>query len=160
MRANIKLSYDSYRGQCVILLLAALSDLGGKSTKREVLEYIARRPFFEMASEDPLPFPTGHAGEPRWELLLRYASGACVNGLCIVGGEDGSWELMPAGRKLYSRTCDLLRDGTYDLHRCFLWTPEFKKRMAPDYTPLPDEPHRPAAFYQYLERQLSALAMA
>jgi hypothetical protein len=160
MRANIKLSYDSYRGQCVILLLAALSDLGGKSTKRDVLEYIARRHFFEMEGEDPLPFPTGQATEPRWELLLRYASGACVNGRCIREGDDGSWELTPTGRELYSRTSDLLRNGTYDLHRCFLWTPAFKSRMSPDYTPRANEPHRPAGFYQYLERQLSALAVA
>lgn len=160
MRANIKLSYDSYRGQCVILLLAALSDLGGKSTKQEVLDYIARHEFFEMESEDPLPFASGVGPEPRWELLLRYASGACVKGLSIREAEDGSWELTPAGRELYSHTCDLLRNGTFDMHRCFLWTPAFKRRMAPDYNPRPDEPHRPPGFYQYLERQLSALAAA
>jgi len=160
MKVKTKFKYDSFRGQCVMLLLGALHELGGRSRRREVLGYIAERNYFEMAPEDRLPFPTAIQPEARWELLMGDVVPACVQGGGILETEEGSWELTAEGADLYSQTVDRFRDGTFDAHRCFLWTAHFKRRLVPDYERWPEDRQRPADLYHDVLWHLSALAAA
>ena len=160
MSCRSNFSYDSFRGQCVMLLLGALKELRGKRTKREVLGYIAEKHYFDMAAEDQLPFPTHVRTEPRWELLMSWVFPDCLHGGCIRETVEGRWQLTREGAKLYSRTAKLLRDGTFDPHQCFLWTGEFKKRLVPAYKPRPGDRHRPTHLYENVRRQLDDASLA
>ena len=159
MVCRLKLSYDSFRGQCVMLLLGAPKELGGTRTKREVLGYIAEQHYFNMEAEDRLPFPTDLRAEPRWELLMGWVLPSCLRGRCIRETVEGRWQLTREGARLYSRTAKLLRDGTFDSHQCFLWTGEFKKRLVPAYKPRPGDRHRPTHLYENVRRQLDDAAL-
>lgn len=156
----MKMNYDSLRGQCVLLLLAALGELGGQGTKREVLGHIARRHYFEEGAEDRLPFPTALQPEPRWELLMGLAWTTCVEGGCIVEGDGDVWQLTAEGAEFYKQSAGLFQDGTFDAHRCFLLTTKFKRRLVPGYAPRPDERHRPAGLYHGLQRHLTTVGVA
>jgi hypothetical protein len=155
----MKMNYDSLRGQCVLLLLAALAELGRKGTKREVLEHIARRRYFEVGAEDRLPFPTALQPEPRWELLMGLAWTTCLDGGCIVESEGDLWQLTDEGTEFYRQSASQFQDGTFDAHRCFLWTARFKKRVVPGYSRRPDERPRPLGLYHDLQRHLTSFGM-
>ena len=96
----------------------------------------------------------------RWELLMGDVVPACVQGGGILETEEGSWEITAEGADLYSQTVDRFRDGTFDAHRCFLWTAHFKRRLVPDYERWPEDRQRPADLYHDVLWHLSALAAA
>jgi len=153
--SKIGFSYDSFRGQCVMLLVGALKGLGGTGTRQEVLGYIAERHYFDIEAEDRLPFATDIRAGPRWELLMSLVVPACLRGGCIRETMEGGWRLTRAGAELYSRTRKLLREGTFDPHLCFLWTREFKKRLVPGYEPQPGDRHRSTHLYEVVRWHLA-----
>ena len=58
------------RGQCITLLLAALADLGGSLTKREVIKFIDENRWFAKQTDDWKPYPS--QSEPRWHTLIAW----------------------------------------------------------------------------------------
>jgi hypothetical protein len=151
----MKMNYDSVRGQCVVLLLGSLQELGGRSTKQQVLQHIADRNYFAAEAEDRLPFPTALESEPRWELLMSLAWKTCAEGGSITECEGHYWQLSAKGSEFYKQAINLFREGTFDAHRCFLWAEGFKKVLVPTYIAQPDERHRPALLYHDLQRHLA-----
>jgi hypothetical protein len=152
----MKMNYDSLRAQCVVLLLAGLEELGGRGTKQQVLRHITGRNYFAEEAEDRLPFPAAAEPRPRWELLMSLAWTTCVRGECIAECDRDLWQLTAKGTEFYRQSTAMYRDGTFDAHRCFLWTEVFKRRLVPTYMPRPDERPRPAMLYHDLQRHLAA----
>jgi len=67
------LRYDSTRGQCVVMLLAALKDIGTMTSKQEAIRYISDQHYFHVVEEDREPYPSAVYPEPRWHVLLAWA---------------------------------------------------------------------------------------
>ena len=142
-----------------MLLLGALGEMGGRSTKREVLEYIDQQHYFHMEAGDRLPFPTALQADPRWQLLVEDVFPACLCGGCLVESKDGLWELTDDGAELYRASLALFRNGTFDVRRCFLWSAEFKGCVVPGYEWQPQDRARPVTLYHDIQWHLAGLGL-
>ena len=80
MSALPPLYYASPRGQCAIMLVAALHEryvIDGirNSTKQEVVQFISLNRWFDVQDEDRTPYPSHEqlSREPRWHTLIAWA---------------------------------------------------------------------------------------
>ncbi len=153
-----RLPYESIRGQCVVLLLAGLVDLGGESTPLGTLAYIEERGFFDVRPEDRLPYPAALDADPRWEALLKWASKVCIEGGCMREEDSGSWRITEAGQQLYKQCVELFGNGSWNIRRCYLWSDTFKRRFVPRFRSRSSDPQRPRTLYENVERHVLAAA--
>ena len=149
-----RLAYESIRGQCVVLLLAGLTDLGGQSTRLGTLAYIDQQGFFDLHPEDRLPYPAAPDSEPRWEALLTWASKVCIKGGCMREDESGSWHITDEGRSLHAQCVEQFGNGVWDISRCYLWSDAFKRRFVANYASSDHDAQRPRTLYENVERQV------
>jgi hypothetical protein len=130
------------RGQGVVLVLYALSELCGACTKREVLDFIQRAPFYDVTKHDLPPYESQN--EPKYHTLLCWARKDAVElDWMIDTAERDAWQLSRPGRTVLERTIKRFRSGEWNVRMCYLWTPKFKKRIDPAYEPSPEDRVRP-----------------
>jgi hypothetical protein len=130
------------RGQGVVLVLYALFELCGACTKREVLTFIQRAPLYDVTKHDLPPYE--NQNEPKYHTLLCWARKDAVELEWMLDtGERDAWQLSRLGRAVLERTIARFRSGELDVRMCYLWTPKFKKLIAPAYEPSPEDRVRP-----------------
>lgn len=85
------------RGQCIIMLRAALNELRGTNSKQKTIAFIRERHWFDLHPEDLLPYPTCCTNEPRWQTLIAWGrKDSVVAGLMFNHRRD-EWELTRDG---------------------------------------------------------------
>lgn len=138
------------RGQCIILLLAALNELAGSVTKQEALSFIAQRKWFAIEADDLDPYPsqvhTTH--EPRWKTVIAWARKDAILLDFMLNVERDAWALSPDGRRRWERAHGRFAAGELDVRKAFLWSPVFKKYLRPQYEPGTEDAKRPLGIYR------------
>jgi hypothetical protein len=145
----------SPRGQCAVVLLAALRDLyvndgRGTVTKREAIEFIRCRHWFALEQEDNEPYPSQQllSHEPRWHTLIAWSrKDSVIVDLMSYEARD-SWGLTRRGRNTIDRVQRQYSSGELHVAPCYLWSANFKSYMCPGYVVSASDAKRPANFYR------------
>lgn len=133
-----KVTPYSNRGQGVILVLYALSQLGAACTKQEVLDFISDTGFYDITRHDLPAYPSQN--ESRYRTLLAWArKDALINSWLEDPNERDAWQLSREGRRVLERTIERYKSGEWSVRKCYLWTPHFKKLIDPAYEPSPED---------------------
>ena len=124
----------SRRGQEVVLVLYALRELGAIRTKQDVLRYIREHRFYAIQTEDTLSYD----GKSEWKadtLLCWGRKDAVMDnfGWMFRHDEKDSWEITRSGLAALDEIFKRFRTKSWELHRCFMWRPEFKSIVDPSY---------------------------
>lgn len=121
----------SNRSQGLIMVLKAVSLLGGANTEQMVREFIGAADYYRADRHDLPPY-AGLDAE-KYHVLMAWARKDCVDrGLIRERGED-AWELSLSGRWKLRKIQRWCESGRFDLRQCYLWTPKFKALMDPEY---------------------------
>ncbi len=149
------IAYDSARGQCMMMLVVALSEIRVTVTKQEAIAFIANKHWFDIhLPEDQLPYPSALNREPRWHCLIAWSrKDAVIRGWMFNHQERDSWGITRDGIYRVSDWLTRFRDGDCSASKCFLWTPEFKRRMSPLWASSPADEGRPRFLYRDLARK-------
>ncbi len=145
----------SPRGQCAVLLMAALREIGGAIPKREAISFIHRQRWFDVQPDDQKPYPSSVATtrEPRWHTLIAWARKDSVLRDLVSDHERDSWSLTRTGRDAFERFHSNSLAGKMTVSNCFLWTLVFKRYMYPPFAPSPKDAQRPDDFYRDLSME-------
>ena len=146
------LYYNKPRGQCAVLLLAAIRDLSAFGTKREAIGYISQMHWFAVQAQDLEPYRSQQwaSREPRWHTLIAWArKDSVLRDLVSNEGRD-MWGLTRNGRNAIDRCHERCRAGTWPVAPCFLWSVQFKRFLCPTYVPSEMDSKRPEPFYRGL----------
>ena len=156
------LYYTSSRGQCAVLLLAALHDLFVNDSrrnvaKREAIGHIAARHWFAFEDEDREPYPSQLwlSGEPRWQTLIAWARKDFVLRDLVSYEARDAWGLTRHGRDSFERFHHLCQIGRRPVEPCFLWSVQFKQYMCPNHLPAATDAKRPSSFYSDMSATIS-----
>jgi hypothetical protein len=156
-----RLYYASPRGQCAVILFAALRDLyvtdGFRCvTKRQAIEFIRRNHWFALEEEDNEPYPSQNLGfgEPRWHTLIAWARKDTVIADMVSYEARDSWGLTRRGREVIDCFHELCRDGKRPVGPCFLWSKDFKSFMQGNYEASQADAKRPRSFYRDIRAEL------
>lgn len=137
------------RGQCIALLLAALKDAGVSLSRREAVECISEHGWFAVQAEDWKPYPSQRTTrEARWKTLIAWARKDAVLRDFVNDFERDSWSLSRHGHMLWDRMLSKFALHELDVSRGYIWTPAFKRRLCPDYTPSERDAQRPYSLYR------------
>lgn len=141
----------------MVMLLAALKDIGTMVSKREAIGYISEQKYFRVVEEDFDPYPSALYPEPRWHVLIAWARKDCVTrGLMFDHDENDCWQITRDGVYANSKCVQRFQDGSWDVRRCYVWTEVLKKRLLPTYEPSAQDRPRPRTLYRDIERQIFA----
>ena len=156
--------YTNSRGQCAVILLAALHEMYIKDgmgivTKSEAIRFISNHHWFDVRDEDREPYGSQSqlTGEPRWHTLIAWARKDGV--ICDFISNEGrdSWGITRPGRNLFEQFRGSCSIGKKPVDPCFLWTVQFKKHMNPNYEPGKNDKPRPFHFYSDTMVDISGL---
>ena len=137
------------RGQCIILVLAALKDRGVSLSRREAVDHIGNQRWFAMQDEDWKPYPSQkQSGEARWKTLIAWARKDAVLRNFVNDFERDSWSLSRDGRQLWAQIADRFKNRDLDVSRGYLWAPGFKQWLYPDYKWCVADIQRPHSLYR------------
>lgn len=136
--------FDIYsrRGQEIVLVLYALRDLGARHTKQEVLRLIRARRFYDVQPADK----ASYHGKREWKtdtLLCWGRKDAVMDEWMFHHDEKDSWELTREGHRALHDIIVRFRSRRWEIHKCFLWRPEFKRIVDPSYVPSALDETRP-----------------
>lgn len=149
------LYYDSTRGQCVVMLLTALKDIGTIVSKRETIGYIGEKRYFQVVDEDREPYPSAIYPEPRWHVLIAWARKDCVRrGLMFDHDEVDCWQITRNGIYMQSDCSQKFHDETWDVTRCYVWAAALKRRFLTSYEPSSKDTPRPRTLYRDIESSI------
>ena len=124
----------SRRGQEVVMVLYALRELGAIHSKEEVLRFIRERHFYQLHPEDKQSYESKR--EWKADTLLCYGRKDAVTGEWMFHhDEKDSWELTREGHEALESIIACFRAHQWEIHKCFLWRPEFKKVVDPTHIP-------------------------
>lgn len=136
------------RGQCIILLFAALRELGGSVPKQVAIQCISDRKWFAIEPDDLKPYPSQQrTREPRWKTLIAWGRKDSVLRDYILNHERDSWALSRDGIQVWDRHRPKFASGEHDVRHGYLWSVAFKRYLCPTYEPSPSEAKRPWRFY-------------
>ncbi len=124
----------SRRAQEVVMVLYALRELGGIRTKQEVLSFIRTRHFYAIQPEDKASYESHH--EWKSDTLLCWARKDAVMdnlGWMFHHDEKDSWEITRAGLAAIDDIWKRFRTKRWEVHRCYMWRPEFKRIVDSTY---------------------------
>lgn len=152
MHTTSKISAYSNRWQEIILVLHALHELGGSNAKQQVIEHISQSGYYAVTKYD-LPRYENH-NEPKYHTLLAWARKDCVERNLILDHERDAWALSREGRRKIEEIHRVFSKGEYDVRKCYLWTPKFKKMLFPAYEPSVVEAKRPEQIFEELFNSL------
>jgi hypothetical protein len=126
----------SRRGQEIVMVLYALRELGGIRTKQEVLRYIRANHFYAIQPEDT----ASYEGKTEWKadtLLCWGRKDAVMDNLgwMFHHDEKDSWEIARPGLTALDDIFARFQSKRWEVHRCFMWRPEFKRIVDQSYIP-------------------------
>ncbi len=133
-------------GQVSTLLAIALRGMPHGPSRQECLDYIKQQRWLDIQPADLRPYPSSK--EPRWQTMVSWAREALVGQNFIDRSVADCWQ--PTKEGLNSAVL-IRRDftaGVLDVDRCYMWTPEFKVLMHPNYTPSESDKERPQFVYE------------
>lgn len=149
------LYYTSPRGQCAVLLLAALRDLfliegRGVVPKQQAIHYIYKKRWFDFEPDDLEPYESQRwtSKEPRWNTLIAWARKDAVLRDFISHQARDEWGLTRSGRDVIDRFHESCRTGRLPVVACFLWSENFKRFLYPEYKQSVADTKRPSSFYR------------
>lgn len=137
----------SFQGQCITLVLAALKEMGGVRTKQEAIAYLDRQRWFNLLPSDLVIYPSHRNTnkEPRWHTQIAFGRQWAVEKDLLTHYEGiDQWEIAPDSARRLESVHDRFRRNAYDVRRGYLWSPEFKLWLCPDYQPSEEDAKRPA----------------
>jgi hypothetical protein len=126
------------RGQELVMVLYALSELRGIRTKEDVLRLIRQRRFYELRPEDK----ESYEGKREWksDTLLCFARKDAVGaGFMFNHDEKNSWEITRSGLDALAGVVAYFHSQPIALRRCFMWRPEFKLIIDPSHTDISED---------------------
>jgi hypothetical protein len=137
------------RGQCIILLIAALKDAGVSLSRREAVELIGANRWFALQAEDWKPYPSQKTlREARWKTLIAWARKDAVLRTFVNDFEHNSWSLSRNGHRLWEGLSKKLTLGEIDVSQGYLWSAVFKRKLCPGYLPSEKDARRPCSLYR------------
>jgi len=138
------------RWQCIVLLLATLTEVRGGLTKAEAIGRIRDRHWFDFKPEDSLPYPANVllSREPRWITVMAWARQDCVDHKLINNDGHNNWDISGNGQSKFAVIAKSAGEDLIEVRECFLWSPAFKRRMNPSYTTGHPERKRPYNLYE------------
>lgn len=136
-----RIAYFKSRGQGMVLVMQALDELGGSNTKQEVVDYINRSGYYDVTKHDLEPYE--NQNEPKYHTLLAWARKDCVLRDAILNNERDAWALSRSGRSQLGMIRLRFHSQEWDVRRCYLWTPKFKRKLVPTYEPSGADAKRP-----------------
>ncbi len=137
-----KIPYHSNRGQGMMLVMQALEELRGSNTKNDVLTYVNESRYYEITRFDLPPYP--NQNEPKYHTLLAWARKDIEQrGWLLYEGRD-AWALNGGGLAKIKEFRGKTEKEDWDVRKCYLWTPRFKKLMCSTYVPSALDAERPA----------------
>ena len=139
----------------MIMLVVTLSELRVTVTKQEAIAHIVAKQWFDVTlPEDMEAYPSALNREPRWNVLIAWSrKDAVLADWMFDHQERDSWGITREGIQIVSDWLLNFRDGVWDAANCFLWTPEFKRRMSPRWQSTDKDEKRPRFIYRDLEQQ-------
>ena len=136
----------SPRGQCIVLLFAALRELGVTSTRRQVVAFIDTQHWFAKEEEDLKPYPS--QVEPRWKTLLAWGRKDAVLRTWGLNHERDGWAISREGHRIWDRAHRKFTSHEWQVSLGYLWTPKFKNYLCQDYKQSASDLRRPLRFYE------------
>jgi hypothetical protein len=146
MHPTSRISAYSNRWQGIMLVLHTLHELGGSNTKQQVIAHISQPGYYAVTKYD-LPRYENH-NEPKYHTLLAWTRKDCVARDLILDHEQDAWVLSREGRRKVDEIHRVFSKGEYDVRKCYLWTPKFKKILFPTYQPSVAEAKRPEKIFE------------
>ena len=125
----------------MLLVMQALDELRGSNTKQEVIGHITHSGYYEITRHDLPPYEGQN--ESRYHTLLAWARKDCVQLDYLLGHERDAWALSRKGDRAILKARDLFAKAEWDVRRCYLWTPRFKRLMFAAYIPSSYDAVRP-----------------
>ena len=135
------------RFQRMLMLLAALRDLRTSRTRREVIDYIEAKKWYDLTTEDTKPYKS-QKSEPRWKNLIAWARKNCVLLGWMVEDSDNSWESTVNGLNVVTAIRNACKDNAFEVNKCFLWTEAMKKHFDPSHIESEQDLARPRFLYR------------
>lgn len=158
MRKIARVPVESSRGQCIVLLLSALRELGGGKTKYETTSFIREQQWFDIQKDDLHSYPSMTTKEPRWRTLIAFAMKDARDAeLTFSEGRD-QWAISRRGIEELKELETLFRTNVLRVSDCFLWRLEFKKKWCPTYVPSGHDLVRPLDLYRDIDNQVALIA--
>ena len=148
MRTVANVPLDNPRGQCIVMLFAALCELRGNQSKRDTIAFIQGHHWFDIQSEDKDPYPSATTKEPRWQTLIAWGRKDAKIAELMFDHPHDQWELTRRGMDEFCTIRRLYQAGDLRVQHCFLWSTTFKQWMVPGYTPSPRDWPRPMDLYR------------
>jgi hypothetical protein len=126
--------YETETAQRLIVLLHALYEMGGIHARQETCTYIETHDYLTLRAEDLKPFET--QSEPSWRTRIAYMRKTGIDdGLLVSTNVPDAWEISRKGVEYLEGVRSRIVAGIFEVRRCYLWTPAFRKRMDPAYVP-------------------------
>lgn len=142
------------RDQLVVFVLKTLDDLGGASSKEEVISSIRAQGWFAFVPEEdwkPYPSTTERGStEARWQTAIAWARQKAIELKLVDGTEWNYWKLERAGRDALRKIEEDFRTGKLAARVCCMWSSKFKAMIDPTYALGNDLP-RPGTVYRDME---------
>lgn len=108
--AGYYIPFGVRRGRLMLVLMASLEHLGGRSTKEKVLSFVYHNAFLHLSDKD-IDY-TESSVEPRWQNELAWARKDAVEHRYLRRGSPrGVWELSEKGRERLSQYRERVRSG-------------------------------------------------
>src|SRR5215207_2698445 len=155
MRTVAKIPFDNPRGQCIVMLFAALHELCGNQSKRDTIAFIQGHHWFDVQAEDRVPYPSTTTKEPRWHTAIAWGRKDAVIAELMFDHPHDQWELTRRGIEEFRTIRSLYQAGDLRVQHCFLWSPTFKSWMVPSYAPSPRDWPRPKDLYRDVRKRTS-----
>jgi hypothetical protein len=126
----------SRRGQEVVMVLYALREMGAIHSKQEVLRFIRDHRLYAIQPEDKEKYE----GKNEWKadtLLCWGRKDAVMDNLgwMFHHDEKDSWQITRDGLAALDEIYKRFQSKWWEVHRCFMWRPEFKRIVDPSYSP-------------------------
>jgi hypothetical protein len=88
---------ENPRAQCIVMLFAALHEMGGCHSKQETISYIREHHWFDIRDEDRKPYPSATTNEPRWHTLIAWGRKDAVLAELMFDHPPDQYELTRGG---------------------------------------------------------------
>ena len=116
------------------MVLYALRELGAIHSKQEVLCFIRERRLYAIQPEDTETYE----GKNEWKadtLLCWGRKDAVMDdlGWMFHHDEKDSWQITRDGLAALDDIYKHFQNKRWEIHKCFMWRPEFKKIIDPSY---------------------------
>jgi hypothetical protein len=120
--------------QHIVVLIYALEHISGDiPTRAQTMDHIRTEGLLQLRPEDHRPYPT--ATEPSWQTDMAWARKNAVMVGYVNNHEWNSWELARLGREFIRPVLARFCDGSLLAPRCFLFSPQLKRRLDDSYSP-------------------------